>query len=146
MSFQPEPGRIRWRVHFQSPPEEVYRALSTDEGRASFWAESAVEREGVIEFEILGYPPFQGRILQRDPPRAFVIEYSGSRVTFHLKGDGDGGTDLELLAEDVDASLRWEMTAGWVSVLLAMKAAVDFGVDLRNHDESRTWQTGYADN
>jgi uncharacterized protein YndB with AHSA1/START domain len=146
MSFQPDPRSIRWRLHFQSPPEEVYRALSTDEGRASFWAESAVEFDDVVEFVVLGYPRFRGRILQREPPRAFVIEYFDSKVTFRLESDGHGGTDLELLAEDVDPSLRWEMTAGWVSVLLAMKAAVDFGVDLRNHDESRTWQTGYADN
>lgn len=26
------------------------------------------------------------------------------------------------------------------------QAAVDYGVDLRNHDESRTWNDGYADN
>lgn len=46
----------------------------------------------------------------------------------------------------VDESIRMEMAAGWVSVLMAMKAAVDHGVDLRNHDESRTWGDGYADN
>ena len=38
------------------------------------------------------------------------------------------------------------MTAGWVSVLMAMKAALDYGVDLRNHDIERTWMKGYADN
>lgn len=38
------------------------------------------------------------------------------------------------------------MIAGWVSVLLALKAAVDFSVDLRNHDPGRTWDQGYADN
>lgn len=37
------------------------------------------------------------------------------------------------------------MTAGWVSVLMAMKAAVDHGVDPRNHDEERPWVRGYAD-
>jgi hypothetical protein len=38
------------------------------------------------------------------------------------------------------------VAAGWVSVLLALKAAVDFGVDLRNHDPERTWSTGFVDN
>jgi hypothetical protein len=33
-----------------------------------------------------------------------------------------------------------------VSVLLALKAAVDFSVDLRNHDAGRTWCSGYVDN
>jgi hypothetical protein len=35
--------------------------------------------------------------------------------------------------------------AGWVSVLLALKAAADFRVDLRSHDPQRTWSQGYAD-
>jgi hypothetical protein len=39
-----------------------------------------------------------------------------------------------------------QIAAGWVSWLMAMKAAVDFGVDLRNHDAERTWFDGYADN
>jgi hypothetical protein len=30
-------------------------------------------------------------------------------------------------------------------VLLALKAAVDHGIDLRNHDPRRTWDRGYAD-
>lgn len=33
-----------------------------------------------------------------------------------------------------------------VSVFLALKAAADFGVDLRNHDPSRSWSQGYAEN
>jgi hypothetical protein len=30
-------------------------------------------------------------------------------------------------------------------VLFPFKAAADFGVDLRNHDPSRSWDQGYAD-
>jgi predicted nucleic acid-binding Zn ribbon protein len=33
-----------------------------------------------------------------------------------------------------------------VSVLMALKAAVDFSVDLRNHDPDRTWDHGYVEN
>jgi hypothetical protein len=39
-----------------------------------------------------------------------------------------------------------EVNAGWVSVLMALKAAADFRVDLRNHDTRRTWSQGYCDN
>lgn len=63
-----------------------------------------------------------------------------------MEEDGEGGTEVSLLATGVEESIRMEMTAGWVSVLMAMKAAVDFGVDLRNHDPSRSWVHGYADN
>lgn len=36
------------------------------------------------------------------------------------------------------------MIPGWVSLLMSMKAAVDFGVDLRNHDPERAWEQGFA--
>ena len=39
-----------------------------------------------------------------------------------------------------------ETIAGWGSVLMALKAAVDHAVDLRNHDPERTWDQGYFDN
>lgn len=146
MSFQAERGVIRWRMHFLSPKEKVFAALATDEGRARYWAESAPEANGRITFHILGYEPFSGRILKRKAPSLFALEYFGTIVEFSLQDDGEGGTDLLLVATQVHESIRMEMVAGWVSVLMAMKAAVDHGVDLRNHDESRTWNGGYVDN
>lgn len=146
MSFQPEPGVIRWRMHFASPPTRVFAALATDDGRASFWAESAPERDSHVTFHILNYEPFCGRILKCEEPTVFALEYFGTLVEFHLDGDGDGGTELLLAASGIDDALRGEMTVGWVSVLMAMKAAVDHGVDLRNHHPCRSWRDGYADN
>ena len=132
---------VRWRVHLASSPEAVYELLTTDEGRAQFWAESAVEREGTIEFEFPNGVRSRGVVLGADPPRSFSVEYFGSAATFELEPDGDGGTDLTLTGAG-DA----EVLAGWVSVLLTLKAAADFGVDLRNHDAGRTWSQGYCDN
>ena len=145
-TFQPEPSTIRWKMHFASPPERVYEALATDAGRAAFWAESAPEVDGAITFHFMTYESVTGRILDRDPPKRFKVEYFGTIVEFSLTGDGAGGTDLLLYSTNVDDSIRAEMTAGWVSVLMAMKAAVDHGIDLRNHDALRSWQSGYADN
>ena len=146
MSFQSEAGTIRRKMHFASPPEKVFNALATGSGRASYWAESAPERNGQITFHILNYEPFSGRVLRCERLQVFALEYFGTIVEFTLEGDGGGGTDLSLLAAQVDESIRMEMVAGWVSVLMAMKAAVDHGVDLRNHDPSRSWVQGYADN
>jgi hypothetical protein len=39
-----------------------------------------------------------------------------------------------------------EVIAGWVSVLMCLKAAVDFGVDLRAHDPEKHWDNGYVEN
>jgi uncharacterized protein YndB with AHSA1/START domain len=146
MPFQSEPGAIHWKMHFVSPPAKVFAALATDDGRSRYWAESAPESDGRITFHILNYEPFSGRVLRKNEPESFALEYFGTTVQFSLKGDGSGGTDLSLVATEVDESLRMEMVAGWVSVLMAMKAAVDHGVDLRNHDASRSWGNGFADN
>lgn len=42
-------GPIRWRMHLLVPPENAFEALDSNEGRVSFWAESAVDRDGAIE-------------------------------------------------------------------------------------------------
>lgn len=146
MSFQPDPGVIHWKLHFTSSPESVFAALANNQGRSGFWAESALEQNGHITFNILNYKPYTGKILACEPPTKFSVEYFGTVVCFTLDSDGNGGTDLNLTATEVDESIRMEMTAGWVSVLMAMKAFVDHGVDLRNHDVSRTWSSGYVDN
>ena len=70
--------------------------------------------------------------------------YFGWKTTFIISADGKGGTDLEITAEGIPESEKMEISAGWVSWLMAMKASVDFGVDLRNHDQHRTWFNGYV--
>jgi len=145
--FQPDPSLIRWRIHLNASPSTVYAALSTNEGRASWWAESAAETDGVIHFVLPNRFEWHDKILDQQPPHRFAVEYiGGSHATFELAADGQGGTDLLLTDSGVPGEDRPEVIAGWVSVLLALKAAVDFGVDLRNHDPARTWDQGYADN
>jgi uncharacterized protein YndB with AHSA1/START domain len=137
----------RWRLHLSSPPAKVYPFLATADGRARFWAKSATESGDVITFNFSNGLVAQGRILEQTPPHRFVVEYlGGTVVTFTLAADGRGGTDLTLTDSGVGAEWYAETLAGWVSVLLALKAAVDFGVDLRNHDAGRTWDQGYCDN
>jgi uncharacterized protein YndB with AHSA1/START domain len=147
LPFQPDPNTITWRLHLRAAPQIVYAMLATDAGRARFWAEEAVEHDGAIEFVFPAGQRWRGTILEREPPHRFaVVYYGGSTTTFTLNDDGTGGTDLTLMDVGVPAADRAEVVAGWVSVLLALKAAVDFDVDLRNHDLQRTWDTGYAEN
>lgn len=138
-------GAIRWRMHIAAPPEQVYAALDSDRGRASFWAESAVEVEGQIEFRFSNGCRTKSRVLEREPPRLFTVEYMGGPARFELADDGRGGTDLLLSHEGVEAEDWSEVHAGWLNVLFPLKAWVAHGVDLRNHDPGRTWDQGYAD-
>jgi uncharacterized protein YndB with AHSA1/START domain len=147
MSFQPDPAVIRWRLHLTAPPAVVYARLATDAGRDSFWAESAVERDGAIDFVFPNGLMWRGEILEATPTRRFSVRYfGGSTATFELADDGAGGSDLTLTDANVPDADRVEVIAGWTSALMALKAAVDFGVDLRNHDPQRTWDHGYVEN
>lgn len=147
MSFQDDSNSIRWRLHFKSPLALVYEALSTNVGRASFWAEAATEHDGVIRFVFPNGMTWDAQILQAIPPHKYALHYYGNSVaTFELVEDSQGGTDLILTDSGVPTSDRTEVIAGWVSVLMSMKAAVDFGVDLRAHDAERHWDHGYVEN
>jgi uncharacterized protein YndB with AHSA1/START domain len=144
--FQDIPDTIVWKLHFSSPPEDVYEALSTDAGRKTYWAESADETDGRIHYVFLNGVEDTGEILEREPGRVFKSTYFDWTVTFDLRPDAAGGTDMQVTCVGVKEEDKRQIAAGWVSWLMAMKAAVDFGVDLRNHDAQRTWFDGYADN
>jgi uncharacterized protein YndB with AHSA1/START domain len=132
-------------MHLAAPPEEVFAALDSDQGRASFWAESAVEVAGQIEFRFINGYRCRSQVLERRPPHRFSIDYMGGPALFELKADGKGGTDLLLTHEGTGRDDWNEVHAGWLNVLFPLKAWVTYGVDLRNHDPERTWDQGYAD-
>ena len=141
-----DPASVTWSIRLDASPDRVYRFLSTDEGRERFWVESSCERDGEITFEFPSGLTDKAEVLAADPPEQYVVEYFGAPAAFRLREHGDGGTILTLTHEGLDESERREMRAGWVSVLLALKAAVDFSVDLRNHDPACTWEDGFVDN
>ncbi len=138
-------GTIRWRMHLQASTETVFAALDSDEGRGAFWAESAEEADGSIHFRFVNGLQYEARILLREPPHVWAIDYFGAEARFELAPDGAGGTDLFLSHEGVGRGEWQEVHAGWLNVLFPLKAHVVYGVDLRNHDPTRTWDRGYAD-
>jgi hypothetical protein len=121
--------------------------LATSEGRAQFWAESAVETNGEIHWVFPNGLSGHSKVIESNFPHRYAVEYFGNSIaTFELQDDGAGGTDLTLTDAGVPEKDRIETIAGWVSVLMALKAAVDFSVDLRNHDPHRAWDEGFVDN
>ena len=146
MALDDASNSVRWKIHVSASPEDVFALLTTDEGRAKFWAESAVERNGLIHFVFPNGFKWKGRILQQEPPNLFALEYIGNTETRFALSSGRGGTDLTLSDQGIAPEYRDVVNAGWVSVLMNLKAVAEFGVDLRNHDPTRTWDQGYADN
>lgn len=147
MNNQSRPDTIHWKLHLHASPENVYSMLASNDGRAQFWAESAMELEKHVHFVFPDGSKWRGKILTARPGELFQVEYyGGSQASFQLSGDGKTGTILELTDENVPEKDLIEVTAGWVSVLMTLKAAIEFGVDLRNHDSDYTWNKGFVDN
>lgn len=135
---------IDWRIRFASSPEAVWRAWTTDSGRRLFWAETSSESGDGFDLSFINGEALRVEVIESKASERLVFLYfGGSRVTLDLAPDGGGGCDLRLREEGAADPVGNH--AGWVSVLLACKAAVDFGIDLRSHDPARSWDAGYVD-
>jgi uncharacterized protein YndB with AHSA1/START domain len=138
---------IEWRVHLGSSAEKAFAAWTTDAGRARFWAEESSERGRGFGLRFINGQTVDVEVVEASPSSRFVFRYfGGSTVAIDFVPDEHGGCDLLLREEGVPADEHLENHAGWVSVLLTFKAAVDHGLDLRGHDPRRTWDQRYVDN
>ncbi len=137
---------IKWKLHLKSSPQKVFEFLSTSDGRKKFWAESAEEKEGYINFSFINGQEYKSEIIKCQPHSLYEIDYFGWVLRFELADDGSGGTDLTMTNFAVSDDEYLDVYAGWLSVLFALKGAVDFNIDLRNHDKNRTWDNLFVDN
>ena len=140
-------NRIRWRVCLTTSADAAYRMLTTDDGRRAFWADSADEVEpGVIEFKFRSGETWRSRILERRPPTRFRLSYfNGSDLTFDLDQDTARRTVVTVTEIGLPYDDWLDNYAGWVSVLMNFKAAIEFGIDLRNDVPDRSWRMGFVD-
>lgn len=144
-SSQDNRNEIVWRLHLKSDPRTVFDAITTDSGRQRFWVESSVQVADEIKLTFVNGVVGHVKILRCERPRLFSFVYFGTHVTMELSGDDRGGTDLQLVNTGVPDDDYLEVLPGWLNVLLPLKAAVDHGIDLRNHDPNRTWDQRYVD-
>lgn len=144
MSTVPRHRRICWRVFVRAPVAGIFDLIATDKGRCRFWCESSQTKNGLIEMRFPNGVSTHAEILVQKPPHALELVYFAAPTKFSLSAKG-GGCVVELTA-DVEADEFDETNAGWVSVLLNLKAVGEFGVDLRNHDAACSWDQGYVDN
>ena len=136
---------IVWRLHTASPPQRVWELLTTDEGRERFWVERSCSNGDLFTLTFGMGVTGESLILEAAAPSLFAFTYFGTEVRIELAEDGSGGTDLTLTNSRVPEAEYEDMRPGWLNVLLPLKAAADFGVDLRNHDPARTWRERYVD-
>ena len=137
---------LTWRLRLRASIADVFALLTTDRGRESFWVERSTSRGDVTVLEFPDGQRLECLVFELRPPVRFVLSYfEDTELRFDLSGEGSG-TFLTLRERGLSAEHFAENRAGWVSVLLNLKARADFGIDLRNHDRERTWAQGYPDN
>lgn len=137
---------ILWKIHCSSQASKLFFLVSSSEGRSRFWAENAKEENGIIHFQFINGQNTQSPILEKVQDEKFSLLYFNSLVIFRFIGSKEGGVDVILENINVLSEVFEETKAGWVSVLLALKAYADFGVDLRNHNLNKSWDDHFVDN
>jgi DNA-binding HxlR family transcriptional regulator/uncharacterized protein YndB with AHSA1/START domain len=138
-------GPIEWRLNIPAARERVHDALSTDEGRRLFWADTRMRTDGRIRFLFSNGGEHEGLLLESRAPELFAVQYFGGVARFELTADGRGGTDVHLTHTGQRGDQWIETHAGWLNVLFPLKAMLAYGVDLRTHDPRRSWDHGYVD-
>jgi uncharacterized protein YndB with AHSA1/START domain len=146
MSIVVGPGVLRWRVALPAAPQRVYELLATDAGRERFWAEASHRDGAAVHLRFADGTATTADILRDHPPQHFALRYFGAATSFELSAAADDATILEVTADGIEPSDQADVAAGWVSVLLCLKAYLLAGVDVRNHDPHRCWHQGFVDN
>lgn len=135
---------VCWRIHCVRPPHEVFEALTDPEQQQRYWCERATATASGYRFEFIDGTVADCEIVGRRTGEWLILRYFQSRVEIRLEAAASG-TDLTLTATDIPGPDWLEVYAGWINVLLPLKAWVDFGIDLRNHDPARTWRERFVD-
>jgi len=138
--------QLHLKIKLSSSPEKIYELLSTNHGREKFWVEKSVESNKIVTFYFPNGAIENCRILKKVEEKYFKIEYFNSLVEFKIIRHSEKECILELNNFNIPAADRFEQYAGWVSVLLSLKAYADFGIDLRNHHPDYTWDQHFIDN
>jgi activator of HSP90 ATPase len=112
---------IRQKVHFESPPHEIYELLMDSEKHSVFTGE-----EAKISKKVGGKVScYGGWIIAENveliPDRKIVQKWKGkdwekdemSVATFDLREASDGGTDLEFTQIDVPDDCYEDIEKGW---------------------------------
>jgi uncharacterized protein YndB with AHSA1/START domain len=136
---------IVWRLRLAAAPDRVFAAWLSAGDHERFWCErSEMMPDGNFRQHFIDGTVATCAIEEWKAPDYIRMRYFDSQVEIHLARRGDG-TDLTLIALGVERHHWNDVHAGWLNVLLPLKAWIDFDVDLRNHDPFRTWAQRYVD-
>jgi uncharacterized protein YndB with AHSA1/START domain len=142
---------INMSVKLATSRDRVWQALTTPSGITSWWSERAeIEPSdgGLLRLLFPNRRMLDSKVIMCRPPHFLSFVYfGGTRASFEVTSHPAGGSVVTVSDSGFSSQEDYaETLAHWASVLLALKAFLDFGVDLRNHTSAFNWEKGYVDN
>ncbi|MBX7501797.1 SRPBCC family protein [Qipengyuania sp. YG27] len=143
---------LRYRVfaHISKPPHEVFEAVADPDKLSRYFttggAEGRIEPGATVMWDFHDFPgAFPVQVIEVVPDERIVLEWEGEpdagynvTVTMTFKPvDGDAGRTLVEIAEEgwreTESGLKgsYNNCMGWSQMLAALKAWVEYGINLR---------------
>ena len=131
-SFHPSPAdryELRFERDFSSPPEEVWRAVSSSERIGHWLSDAEVELRPGGLFRLRGQCNVEGKVLEVTPPTQLRWtwphpEHPRSEVRFNIFRLSDEGCRLTLVQTDLPRQWVSDVAAGWHTHLDALPRAI----------------------
>lgn len=134
------------------PCTQVYEAVADPEQLSRYFttggAQGRLTAGAEVTWDFADFPgAFGVRVLEADPPRRLVIEWAGeattstegtTRTTFEFEPIDDGARTLVTITEAswqptrAGARAAFDNCEGWTSMLNALKAYLEHGINLRD--------------
>lgn len=137
---------VSWRMRLASPPAQVCELLADEAGRPHVGSSIEIEAGTDLAAILSRGAIVEGAALDREPPYRFTVrDVDGGVTTCDIADDAVGGSELVLTDVGIAGEDRTDVLAAWVAALSAIKATVDFTLDLHARGQLRNWFPGYAE-
>jgi uncharacterized protein YndB with AHSA1/START domain len=141
---------IHVSVKLGADRNRVWQALTTPAGITSWWSERAEIQPsdgGLLRLVFPNRRTLDSKVVQCRPQEMMSFVYfGGTRAQFDVTSIASG-TSVSVTDRGFSSQEDYaETLASWTSALLALKAYLDYGVDLRNHNPSYNWEHDFVDN
>jgi hypothetical protein len=138
------PTSITWRVCLPANPDRVLTAWLDPADQEGFLCRTSELAPGGFHLTFPNGEATRLSVRQIVSPSRLIFSYFDAVVDITLQPRGHE-TELTLVTTGYAPSACLDVTAGWVSVLWALKALLTTGRDLRTHHPSHTWNERYVD-
>jgi uncharacterized protein YndB with AHSA1/START domain len=142
------------RIAIRATPAQVFKAWTHDKTVSKWFTEKTMiepRRNGRICFEWLDGDKLEAQVISITKNQSFTFPFGrrGERVTVKFKKDGKGCVcELRQYNMTTSEKSKWEMhrgcMQGWTFFLTNLKAYLEHGIDLRDHNPKQSYRQDFV--